>query len=116
MNEVTKSYASCRQSARGSDPVWPYQRHHAAPRRLEAARHVEPLEIRREIDVEPFRAGVRGLERGAANELGSDAPAAVGWKHRRLQQERVRAAVPRDVNESDEHVVLVERADVGHAP
>jgi hypothetical protein len=66
---------------------------------------IEGFELFLEVDLEPFAAGVLRLLRRDADELSTDASALVVRSHLRVNQERMVAAVPSDVHESDQYPV-----------
>jgi len=72
-------------------------------RRPEAARvEVERRQVLLEVDLEPFASGVGGMTDREPHELGADARAAVIRPDGRVEQERMVAAVPGDVDETDQ--------------
>src|SRR5205823_402927 len=73
----------------------------------EAARfEVEAPEVVLEVDVEPLALRVPGACHRATYELGSDPPPTCAVHDHRVEHERVDAAVPGDIDEPDQCLVL----------
>jgi hypothetical protein len=67
-----------------------------------ASSEVEGLKVVLEVDVEPFASGGTSLFYREGNQLGSDPASPHARGHNGVQNERVDAPVPRDVDEADE--------------
>ena len=72
------------------------------PGRGKAAAAVEGLELRLIIDMQPFGTALTRRFGDAAHQLGRDTAAAEIGMHRRIEQERMDAAVLGDVDEADQ--------------
>lgn len=84
----------------------------ARMRRSEAAGSIERVEVRQVVDMEPFAPGSPDLCRQPDDEFGSYLLATVARIHHSVEQERMQAAVPASVHESDQ-VPAGERAHPG---
>lgn len=76
--------------------------------------------MRFEVYVEPFDAASPGFGGGAADEFSADASQALVGVHRDVEEKGVPAAVPGDVDETDQDLLLVgaevEEATSGTGP
>ncbi len=80
----------------------------------ETAGAIEGSQMRLEIDMQPFGAALAGNPRGFPDQLRGDAlPAHVGV-NAGIEKEGMNAAIPGDIDEADEPVVVI-GADMGEA-
>ncbi len=77
----------------------------------ESARAIEVAEVRFVIHVQPFDPSIAGHLRRSPHELGSYPATPIFGRNRGIQNERMRAAVPRNVHEPDQ-LRVIERAKI----
>src|SRR3984957_20742507 len=122
---MSRPWASCGRSVRAPNSEPGSARRRSSGRgqvdeagwcRAEAAgREVKRRQILLEIDVNPLAARCPGLADGLGDDLSRDALPLAGGCYLRVDQERVVAAVPGHVDESDQRSVRPPRGDPAQA-